>query len=66
MKLDAVVARVAPDDPDRDRVKRAVLETIAALGFHLGRDGEICDPRPAPAYAPEQRRARWTGSGRRR
>ncbi len=64
MKLDAVLARVTPDDPDRDRVRRAVLETIAALGFHLGPGGEICDPRPAYT-APVQRNVRWSG-GRRR
>lgn len=69
MKLDVVLERVAASDTtaERDRLRRTVLDTIAALGLQVARDGEVYNPAPAPSSTyPEQRHARWYGSGRRR
>lgn len=64
MKLDAVLARVAAKEPaiERDALRRTVLETIVALGFHVATDGEVCDPRPAAVSFPRQQNVRWRGS----
>ena len=66
MKLPAVIARVSPEDPDRDRIRRVVLETIAALGLDVARDGEVYNPASETGWVePKQRNVRFTG-GRRR
>lgn len=49
--LDQVLARVAAADTtaDRDRLRRTVLDTIAALGLHVHPPtGEVYDPAPKP------------------
>jgi hypothetical protein len=69
MKLNDVIDRVAAADTTADgsQLRRTVLDTIAALGMAVDARGEVYNPAPVPAYtAPEQRHARWSGSGRRR
>ena len=65
MKLPAVLSRVSPEDPDRDRIRRVVLETIAALGLDVARDGEVYNPAGDTAWKPPaQSNVRFTGSRR--
>ena len=32
--------------PDRQLTDAIVRATVEGLGFHVSRDGDICDPRP--------------------
>jgi hypothetical protein len=71
MKLDAVLERVAAVDTTADHgdVRRLVLETIAALGLEVARDGEVYNPA-APErprwQMPEQRNVTFAGMSSRR
>jgi len=60
MKLPALLAHVAAKNPTN--LERTVLEVIAAMGFHVAHNGEICDPRPAPPST--QRNVHWSGGRR--
>jgi hypothetical protein len=67
MKLDVVIDRVAAADMtvERDRMRRTVLEVIAALGLEVARDGEVYNPaEPERSRFPEQNGVRWAGSRR--
>lgn len=66
VRLSQIMDRVTASEPsaDRSQLERTVRETIAALGMHVGRDGEVCDPRPAPAPYPEDNSRRLYGRRR--
>lgn len=77
MTLDAVLDRVAESDTtaDRDRLRRTVLDTIAALGLEVNpQTREVYSPaaleaelqRPRRPSYPQQTGAHWSGSRRRR
>ncbi len=65
--LTTVLDTVAEADTtaDRDQLRRTVLDTIAALGLQVARDGEVYDPaqgvRRAPPSYPEGRNVRLRG-----
>jgi hypothetical protein len=47
-------------------VEAIIRATIEQLGMHVDAKGEVCDPRPNPAYMPKQQNVHWTGGRRRR
>jgi hypothetical protein len=52
---------------DEEYVGAFFRATVKAIGLEINAEtGEVYDPAPPRSPIPEQRNARWSGSGRRR